>query len=220
VHAENSSSPNGNTYITGIKTGASGETVQIRLSDGSSFFIHPEKYAELGLYRDCPVDHDLKEKLQEAATLHSAMRKALQLSARRDHSLYEMRLKLRQREYPEHIISVVLDKLHGLGICDDRRFAELWLQSRMRKKNEGPVKIKAELAKRGVDAGIVEELLQDMLGPEQVEEALERATETVLKRCRGDQDRFVRMLQNRGFSWTLIKKHSIGKFIEYYKDLR
>ncbi len=166
-----------------------------------------------------PVTEELREELQRAADFHTAVHKALELSARRDHAGYEMALKLRQRGFPESIINRVLDKLQRLGIIDDRRFAENWLYARMRKKNEGPQKIKAALLKKGVDSRIVEDVIQSHLTPERVAESLAAATERAILRSGGDQARFVRMLQNRGFSWTLIKKDSIDKFIKYYNNL-
>jgi len=219
VHAENSSSPNVNTTITAIKTGASGESVQIRFSDGSSFFISPESYADLAIRCDMPVTEELREELQRASDFHAAVHKALQLSARRDHARYEMNLKLRQRGFSDDIINRALARLQRFGIIDDRRFAENWLYSRMQKKNEGPQKIKAALLKKGVDTHIVEEVMQSHLTPERIEESLAAATERDIIRSGGDQAKFVRMLQNRGFSWSLIKKDSIDKFIKYYNNL-
>ncbi|MGC9313958.1 MAG: hypothetical protein ACP5IA_14825, partial [Sediminispirochaetaceae bacterium] len=127
VHAENSSSPSVNTTISSIKTGASGESVHIRFSDGSSFFISPESYFDLNIHRDMPVTEELREVLQQASEFHAAVHKSLQLSARRDHARYEMVLKLRQRGFSDSIINRALDKLQSLGIIDDRRFAESWL---------------------------------------------------------------------------------------------
>ena len=219
VHAENSSSPNANITITAIKTGASGESVQIRFSDGSSFFISSESYADLAIRCDMPVTEELREELQRASDFHAAVHKALQLSARRDHARYEMNLKLRQRGFSDDIINRALARLQRFGIIDDRRFAENWLYSRMQKKNEGPQKIKAALLKKGVDTHIVEEVMQSHLTPERIEESLAAATERDIIRSGGDQAKFVRMLQNRGFSWSLIKKDSIDKFIKYYNNL-
>jgi regulatory protein len=219
VHAENSSSPNVNITISSIKTGASGESVHIRFSDGSSFFISPENYLDLNIHRDMPVTEELREELQRASEFHAAVHKALQLSARRDHARYEMDLKLRQRGFPDSIINRVLEKLQRIGIIDDRRFAESWLYSRMQRKNEGPHKMKAALLKKGVDTHIVEDVIQSHFTPERIEESLAAATEKAIIRSGGDQGKFIRMLQNRGFSWELIKKDSIDKFIKYYNDL-
>jgi len=220
AHEENSSFQNVNTFISAIKTGASGETVQIRLSDGSSFFISPGTYLDLNLHKDGIVDHDLRERLQQAADFHAVFQKGLQLSARREHSRYEMRIKLLQRGYPETVITRVLDNLQRTGIINDRRFAEAWIFYRLQKKDEGPAKIKGGLLKRGVKSALVEEVMREYLSPQKIEESLAAATSMAIRKSGGDKAKFIRILQNRGFSWKNINKFSIDKFKKYYNDLR
>lgn len=219
AHEENSSSQNVNPVITALKTGASGESIEIRLSDGSSFFIGINSYTGLDLYRDKLITPAVRESLEYASQLHAGSQKALQLAARREHSRSEMMLKLQQRGYPEEIIEKILDKMQRLGIIDDRRFAEVWLRSRLLRKDEGPVRLRGELLRRGVDAATAGDVLNEILTPELILQKLEKATEKVLKKCGGDQNRFIRMLKTRGFEWSMIKKISIDKFINYYNNL-
>ena len=75
--------------------------------------------------------------------------KALDLLSRREHSRKELFLKLINRFESQEEINLTLDKLEGKKLLSDSRFAEEYVQAR-RKKGFGPIKISAELEKRGV----------------------------------------------------------------------
>ena len=75
--------------------------------------------------------------------------KALDLLSRREHSRKELFLKLINRFESQEEINLNLDKLEGKNLLSDSRFAEEYVQAR-RKKGFGPIKISAELEKRGV----------------------------------------------------------------------
>ncbi|MDJ0807433.1 MAG: regulatory protein RecX [Gammaproteobacteria bacterium] len=57
-------------------------------------------------------------------------------------------------------IERVLDDLAAKGLQSDRRFAETYTASRVRKGN-GPLRINAELRERGIGEGLIAEILDD-----------------------------------------------------------
>ena len=76
--------------------------------------------------------------------------KALDLLSRREHSRKELYLKLTKRFESKEDINFNLDRLEEKNLLSDSRFAEEYVQAR-RKKGFGPIKISAELEKRGVN---------------------------------------------------------------------
>lgn len=220
VHAESSSSRNVNPTITALKEGASGESVQVLLSDSSSFFVPPHALVELGLKLDLEVDEALKDRLTRAHELLAAKLKAAELLARREHSRFELRNKLRQRRFSEDSIKQTLDEFQRLELLDDYRFAEIWIRSRIKRKAEGEGKLKAALNQKGIEASLAEQVLSREFDSTQQQAALETATEKVLVKSKGDRDKFIRMLLGRGFSWKQINRYSINKFFQYYDELR
>ena len=80
--------------------------------------------------------------------------KALDLLSRREHSRKELFLKLINRFESQEEINLTLDKLEGKKLLSDSRFAEEYVQAR-RKKGFGPIKISAELEKRGVNVSLI-----------------------------------------------------------------
>tara|TARA_B100000900_G_scaffold330227_1_gene290727 strand:+ start:905 stop:1336 length:432 start_codon:yes stop_codon:yes gene_type:complete len=76
--------------------------------------------------------------------------KALDLLSRREHSRKELYLKLMKRFESKDDINLTLNRLEENNLLSDLRFAEEYVQAR-RRKGFGPIKIKLELEKRGVN---------------------------------------------------------------------
>lgn len=80
-------------------------------------------------------------------------RRALDLLVRREHSRLELERKLGARGFAAHTIAPVLDDLEQSGALAGDRFTESFVRSRAA-RGQGPVRIRAELAARGVDAAL------------------------------------------------------------------
>jgi regulatory protein len=85
----------------------------------------------------------------EAADEAACKRTAVELLARREHSRVELERKLATRGFPEAVIAPSLDALEHSGVLAATRFTESFIRSRIA-KGQGPVRIRAELAERGV----------------------------------------------------------------------
>jgi regulatory protein len=81
------------------------------------------------------------------------------LLARREHSRLELERKLLARSFPPEVVASVLDALEAGGALAAARFAESFIRSRAA-KGQGPVRIRAELAQRGVNPAQTAELLR------------------------------------------------------------
>jgi len=78
----------------------------------------------------------------------------MDLLALRDHSRIELARKLAARGFETDVIAAALDGLERDGLLHSARFVESFVTGRIR-KGQGPVRIRAELAQRGIDdAGI------------------------------------------------------------------
>ncbi|MGM0571493.1 regulatory protein RecX [Marinobacter sp.] len=74
---------------------------------------------------------------------------ALRLLARREHSRFELAMKLRQRRVQDRVIEQVLDDFEEKGWLSDDRFAEVFMRQRI-DAGYGPLKILADLQQRGI----------------------------------------------------------------------
>ena len=134
-------------------------------------------------------------KPQEPYSEERAMQYALRSLGRRMQSRAELERKLLARTTPEVARSVVA-RLIEWGYLDDHKFAEAFVHSRRR--NWGKLRLRAELARRGVDEQIVCEVLAEG-GEGEMERALSLLGKSAW-RHKGDRAKMVRYLQGRGFA--------------------
>ncbi len=87
---------------------------------------------------------------------------ALAFLSRRDHAEAELRQKLQRKGYADASIDAVIADMHRLGYLDDARFASVYARQRA-ERGYGPVKIRHELAHKGVSPAVIETAL-DALG--------------------------------------------------------
>ncbi len=92
-------------------------------------------------------------------SIAEARNRAVALLARREHSRHELRRKLLQAGYEETVVEAALEELAGEGLQSDRRFAEIFIHSRVG-RGQGPVRILRELSEHGVDASLAGELME------------------------------------------------------------
>lgn len=129
---------------------------------------------------------------------------ALDLLGIRDRTVHEMRERLAKRECDASDIDTVVADLEALGLLDDRKFVQRWVETRRQRRPEGVPKVMRDLLRRGVDKSIIEQELaelDDALGSR--EEALELLRRN-RKRYEGldamkAQRRMYGLLARRGF---------------------
>ena len=136
-------------------------------------------------------------KPKEPYSEERAMQYALRSLGRRMQSRAELERKLLARTTPE-VARAVLGRLLEWGYLDDRAFAEAFVRSR--RERWGELRLRAELARRGVDERIVREVLAEGgEGEGEVARALALLDKTAW-RHKGEHARMVRFLQARGFA--------------------
>ena len=89
-----------------------------------------------------------------------ARHSALRLLARREHSQYELRRKLKARDYGEDLVDQLLAELITERLLSDTRYAEAMVTNRA-SRGYGPLRICMELRDRGVAERIVDKALQE-----------------------------------------------------------
>jgi regulatory protein len=77
----------------------------------------------------------------------------------RSRSVAEVRRRLTQAGYRTELIDGAIERLLGLGILDDRAFAEAWVASRDRARPRGERALRRELSQKGIDRSQIDELL-------------------------------------------------------------
>ena len=142
------------------------------------------------------------EKLTPQALWYSA----LGLLSRRDHSRLELAQKLRLRQFDNELIEAALEKLVEQQWLCDERFARIQVRQHVLKKH-GPMRIRMELKRKGVDEHVIEQALA-----EDETDWFELAKTSYESRFRGreiddikEKAKRVRYLQSRGFNSEQVR---------------
>ncbi len=134
----------------------------------------------------------------------AALEYAKGLIARREHSVFELRRKLRQRGHAA-VAGAVIDSLTRAGLLDDERFARVWVAARIGRKAEGRRRLRAELIKRGVGDSVAETVVDEEL-PVAVERELLRSSAAALRAGGHSRDAIARRLLVRGFPAEAVRR--------------
>lgn len=130
---------------------------------------------------------------------------AMNLLARREYTLFELRQKLLKKSSDLDAINQVIANLQTEGLQSDQRFTESFTRMRLR-QGKGKRLVAMELKQKGVDTHLIQEFLSD---EEQWREALsaliERRFSGQIARDPQQKAKQFRYLQSRGFSYEQIQ---------------
>ncbi len=196
--------------VVSVEKGADPEVLNVGLEDGSRFLFRlsyleaPYASGEELLGRALSMEEETD--LRFAGERYRAERAALRLIALREHSRAELSVKLRKRGFGEREIAPVLARLIDERLLDDARFAELWVESRLARKCEGPAVLLARLRAHGVSREIAREAVNRAVGGDREASLVERFLAAEGGAGSGD-DRLVRLrLRKAGFSSGAIRE--------------
>lgn len=187
---------------------------QRRNPDRYSIFIEGEFV--LGIDKKTIEDMDLRvgklvdekdlKKITSQEELNKAQAYALMLLGYRERSLREIKMRMRQKGYEEKLVEKVVKYLKDRNLINDKRFTQLWAESRI-KKGYGRWRIQSELEQKGVNREIGDEILKDLYsGIDEVQVALDLVEKKrwVSKEPLRLTERVSNLLRRRGFSFEVI----------------
>jgi regulatory protein len=212
VQEENSSSPSDNPkLVQAERTGTAGERIKLQLSDGSCFFVseqdlRDENISPVELIPDFTFTKAVIQRLQDGWLRRQVQEKALSLLARAPHSAFSLRMKLLKRGYDSPKIEQTLSWLTKKGYLDDSRFAESWLRSRIERRAEGRAVLVAGLLRKGLTREVAERVVNSFVTERVEYENAAKALDKMRRQGVTDQDKLMRKLRTRGFSFPLIRK--------------
>jgi len=136
---------------------------------------------------------------------------ALRLVARAEQCSFGLTRKLKKRGYEAVCISAVITRLLELNFIDDARYAQLWMQSRLRLARS-PRRLIVSLCGRGIDKDDAEAVLKTVLDEETEYTMLRRFLKKSSRKtaARNENSNGLRslkhLLKNEGFSSQVIQK--------------
>lgn len=141
---------------------------------------------------------------------------ALRFLESRARSAFEVRRRLVTHGYRPDLVEGCIARLTELGMLDDEAFARGWVESRDRARPRGERALRAELHQKGVDRGVVDDVLQsradasdDGGGPGADEEAARR----LLLRNARVLDRIVDPRARRQRAYALLARNGFDSHL-------
>jgi len=204
---DGSSSPRDDLAVSSVaKRGAGRGRVTVRLSDGSSFSLLEEVQREAGIFRDQEISRKLMESLQKTSEDRCARRKALALLSRAPQTREGLRLKLRQRGFPEDSIDLALARMDELGYLNDRKYAEDWIQIRLQRHPEGRWRLLAGLRRQGVPRRTAQEVISRVFDEETELRAARRAMDKLMRTKSLPDPKAAARLSSLGFTRSAVRQ--------------
>lgn len=136
---------------------------------------------------------------------------AFKLLSYRPRSIKEIQDRLKRKDYSSKIIFEVIKTLKRLKFLNDKEFAKMWVESRIKTRPMGRYRLYQELIQKGIDRDLIEKTLSNYQEEEEIELAKELAQKKLKRSYRNldqvtAQRRLYGFLQRRGFSCDTIQE--------------
>jgi regulatory protein len=157
--------------------------------------------------RGAPTEGEPKTPAEAA---EKAFGYALRLLGYRARSEWEVRDRLRRREYEEAVIDQVVERLCAVGLIDDAVFVEDYVRSHTAARPIGRTRLRWELKRKGVEEETIERALSRALSGAAERalalDLLERERDRCGATTPSEWARIRRLLIRRGFPFEMVNE--------------
>lgn len=174
---------------------------RIELDGQPAFVVYKGELSRYGIKEGHEILQPIYEELVGQVLTKRAKLRAMHLLESMDRTRAELEKKLQSSEYPGEAVAEALAYVESFGYLDDKRYARHYVECK--KEGRGKARLKMELAQKGVDRNIIEEVLDEA----KLDDCRDTIRELVRKRRRGDgpmddreRQRIYGYLMRKGFS--------------------
>jgi len=189
------------------------KNVTVHFDNGEVLFLAVDIFYKSGLKKNDEISDDRFSSLIKENRLFHIKQKAFLYLGRRHHSASELRIKLKQKGYDTELINEVIEDLKNKNYLNDKEFAKMFVEEKIKLKLWGEQKLRSELIKRGIKSEIISDVLRDIISDEvQLNNALILATKKydTLRKRRIDEktlkQKLITFLNSRGYNFDVIKE--------------
>lgn len=174
---------------------------RIELDGQPAFVVYKGELSRYGIKEGQEIPEPVYQELVGQVLTKRAKLRAMHLLESMDRTRAELERKLQAGEYPREAVEEALAYVESFGYLDDRRYARHYVECK--KEGRGKARLKMELAQKGVDRSIIEEVLEEA----ELDDCRDTIRELVRKRRRGsgpmdnrERQRIYGYLMRKGFS--------------------
>lgn len=147
-------------FITKVERQAKAlQRYNVFIDDRFAFSVHEDIMIKYRLLKGTEVEPTELETILAAEERHKAYLSAVRLLASRLRSEYEIRTRLKEKEFEPVVIEDVISRLRMEGYLNDALFAEQMTKQRSESQKKGRQWIKQELKQKGISKEHIETAL-------------------------------------------------------------
>jgi len=200
-------------------------SVLILFDDSATLILSIEIFLKSGLKKNDEISENRFSALINENKKFHLKQRAFRLLGRRQHSILELKQKLSQKNREPKLINDVLNELITGSYLDDKKFVSIFVEEKLRSKHWGDKKLKSELIKKGIDAGIISEVLFHHINSENKLQSAELLAVKKLDRLKHRKFdlqtlriKVAAFLMTKGYDYDIIKEVSNKILWDYYQD--
>lgn len=188
----------------------SDDRVSVFLDGEFAFGVHQDLVVKHGLQEGQTLTAAEQQDIESDEQYVRAKQSAFDYLAHKPRTEQEVRRKLQDGEASPPVVEDVIARLYELGYLDDEAYAHDYVHNRFANKKYGPIRIRRELVKRGVDRHVAEAAVTDLFAEEDAQAAARKHAEKRWSRLDEDDDprrrkqKMYRYLRRRGFTTDTI----------------
>ncbi len=187
--------------------------VIIHFDNDEVLFLSVDIFYKSDLKKNDEISDDRFSSLIKENRLFHIKQRAFRYLGRRQHSTSELRIKLKQKGYETELINQVLDDLKQKNYLDDTKFAEMFVEEKIKLKLWGEQKLRSELIKRGIKSEIISDVIRNKVSDQdKLSYAMILASKKyeTLRNRNVDKDvikrKLITFLNSCGYNYDVIKE--------------
>jgi len=195
--------------VTNISYSKSKEVFEVVFEDETKLLLNYNIFEKYKVSVDMDFSENEIQEMKYFSDIERAKSRAINYISGKLKTKYEVRLKLKEKDFTEDIIDEVIDILEKEEYLNDRLYCEVFIEDKKQLNGYGKNKIKSLLIQKGVSKSVFEDFLDEFEYEEEFDNALKMGIKK-LNLLSNEEDIFkkkqklINYLAYRGFSFDCI----------------
>lgn len=195
--------------VTNISYSKSKEVFEVVFEDETKLLLNYNIFEKYKVSVDMDFSENEIQEMKYFSDIERAKSRAINYISGKLKTKYEVRLKLKEKDFTEDIIDEVINILEKEEYLNDRLYCEVFIEDKKQLNGYGKNKIKSLLIQKGVSKSVFEDFLDEFEYEEEFDNALKMGIKK-LNLLSNEEDVFkkkqklINYLAYRGFSFDVI----------------
>ena len=195
--------------VTNISYSKSKEVFEVVFEDETKLLLNYNIFEKYKVSVDMDFSENEIQEMKYFSDIERAKSRAINYISGKLKTKYEVRLKLKEKDFTEDIIDEVINILEKEKYLNDRLYCEVFIEDKKQLNGYGKNKIKSLLIQKGISKSVFEDFLDEFEYEEEFDNALKMGIKK-LNLLSNEEDVFkkkqklINYLAYRGFSFDVI----------------